>query len=455
MKRIPIYLLLIIGLIGQLRSQMPENYSPFVRLGFLAVMEVYRPVIENGQLVSLGEPLKKEYIPIETVGSGTIISSDGLILTNYHVFERDAVLHKQYDPDKNLLALVRPAGDEMLVYMLPGNDPLEEPVFKYVAALVAYDDKLDVCLLKIVADNKGNVIEQVNLNYVKLANPYAIPPLATLYMFGYPGKGGLTLTITEGKFLGYTKDVTYKGVKMALDGSIKTDAPIAGGNSGGAALYNKQLIGIPTRGSSKEQKGSDFNYLHPIVWAAKPFAISELRYGIQPPAINREWFNSKFNYQKVGLSKTYVGGRVFSAQTGKPVEDALVVAFRPDIGAQQALDLIKELKVMSLAYIVQKAVSQGISLEAIAEKLDLPLSVVQKLAYMKIEPSPLLQQVIDGKFVLDFATTKGDGFYLLEVPFNGEYHVLVVEENFRPFKARFTTDSSLTLRLKSIRLMQY
>ena len=73
----------------------------------------------------------------------------------------------------------------------------------------------------------------------------------SLQILGYPGIGGETITFTEGAVSGFTSDRSVEGRAW-----IKTDATIAGGNSGGmAANALGELIGVPTIAASGAEGG--------------------------------------------------------------------------------------------------------------------------------------------------------------------------------------------------------
>ncbi len=73
-----------------------------------------------------------------------------------------------------------------------------------------------------------------------------------LWIVGFPGIGGETMTVTQGIVSGKTQ-----GTPRFPGEWIKTDAIISPGNSGGAAFDQLgNLVGAPTWGSSSEQGGS-------------------------------------------------------------------------------------------------------------------------------------------------------------------------------------------------------
>jgi len=160
-------------------------------------------------------------------GSGSIISSDGLILTNAHV-----VL-----APKNF-----PLGGLVVALTLKPDEP-PEPT--YLAEVLQADADLDIAVIRVVSDLDGNLIERslINLPVVPLGDSDSLKLGDALTILGYPGIGGETITLTSGEVSGFTAESNVG--KRAF---IKTSATIAGGNSGGMALNGQgELIGIPTQ----------------------------------------------------------------------------------------------------------------------------------------------------------------------------------------------------------------
>ncbi|MCX6025899.1 MAG: serine protease [Chloroflexi bacterium] len=160
-------------------------------------------------------------------GSGSIISSDGLILTNAHV-----VL-----APKNF-----PLGGLVVALTLKPDEP-PEPT--YLAGVMQADADLDIAVIRVVSDLDGNLIERSSLNLpvVPLGDSDSLKLGDAVTILGYPGIGGETITLTSGEVSGFTAESNVG--KRAF---IKTSATIAGGNSGGMALNGQgELIGIPTQ----------------------------------------------------------------------------------------------------------------------------------------------------------------------------------------------------------------
>lgn len=159
-------------------------------------------------------------------GSGSVIAPDGLILTNAHVVDN------RYGEYTDLgIALLRRSD--------------QPPDLAYLAEIAAVDYALDLAVVRIVSDLAGNPV-QLELPFVALGDSDSVEIGDRLQILGYPGIGGDTITFTEGVVSGFTSERSVSGRAW-----IKTDATIAGGNSGGLAANGAgQLIGIPTRASS-------------------------------------------------------------------------------------------------------------------------------------------------------------------------------------------------------------
>jgi S1-C subfamily serine protease len=168
-------------------------------------------------------------------GSGTFISSDGLILTNAHVVLPD----KYFKVDALTIA--------------PTTNPDEKPEPLYFANVVQADASLDLAVLKITSDLAGNPVDPAKLNFpfVQMGDSDQLSLGDKLTILGYPGIGGDTITLTSGEVAGFTGESNYGNRAF-----IKTSATIAGGNSGGLAADDAgNLVGIPTQLGSGSESG--------------------------------------------------------------------------------------------------------------------------------------------------------------------------------------------------------
>ncbi len=162
------------------------------------------------------------------VGTGTVIESTGYILTNCHVAAPQ---------------LMGEAVPEYVLVIALNTSASTQPKPSFMAQIVTYSLELDLALIKIVCDLQQKPISNLLLDAIPIADSDAVQLGDSLAVLGYPNIGGDTITYTSGNVSGFNPQ---RG--LATDRAwIKTDATIAGGNSGGAAL-NKfgQLVGVPT-----------------------------------------------------------------------------------------------------------------------------------------------------------------------------------------------------------------
>jgi S1-C subfamily serine protease len=162
-------------------------------------------------------------------GSGSVVSPDGMILTNAHVVDN------RYDEYTDLGVAIIERTDK-------------PPELTYLADIAAVDYWLDMAVIRIVSDIDGNSVTP-QLSYIQMGDSDAIEIGDHLRILGYPGIGGDTITYTEGAVSGFTRE-------RGVDGRawIKTDATIAGGNSGGMAVNAAgELIGVPTQASASDE----------------------------------------------------------------------------------------------------------------------------------------------------------------------------------------------------------
>ena len=147
---------------------------------------------------------------VEGVGSGSIVSKDGYILTNSHVVSN---------------------GDASEINVLLSDKKTLK------AKLVWNDSTLDLAVIKVEGENLP-AIEMGNSDKVNVGDKAVA--------IGNPLGLQLQSTVTSGIISGLNRTVSFSnGAQM--DGLMQTDAAINSGNSGGALLNSKgQLIGINT-----------------------------------------------------------------------------------------------------------------------------------------------------------------------------------------------------------------
>lgn len=148
-------------------------------------------------------------------GSGTVVLDGRHVLTNAHV------VHDDWG---------QPCQDLYVWYTTSFE---REPVDWISAQLLYADGRLDLAVLRLddayLADKPIEVTAQ------------QLEPGEDIRILGYPGDGGMTLTLTRGSYSGrYNQEG---------ESYLKTDTDISGGNSGGAAFDEEGVfIGVPTAG---------------------------------------------------------------------------------------------------------------------------------------------------------------------------------------------------------------
>ncbi len=162
------------------------------------------------------------------IGSGFIISEDGLIITNKHV-----------------------VSDSESSYKVLTNDGV-----KYDVQKIYRDPSNDLAILKIQAQG---------LKPLPLGDSDALKLGQMAIAIGTP-LGEFTNTVTVGIVSGLGRGITagspFEGFVEKLDGVIQTDAAINPGNSGGPLLNSKgQVIGV---NSAIAQEGQNIGFAIPV-----------------------------------------------------------------------------------------------------------------------------------------------------------------------------------------------
>ncbi len=166
-------------------------------------------------------------------GSGTVVHPQGIILTNCHVANPRA------------MGMPAPNASQLAVSITGRSD--EPPALTYIAEIMVQSPQLDLAVLRITRRMDGKAVGKLNLPYIPLGDSDRISLAEELMILGYPGIGGQTVTFTQGSVAGFTGNQKMR-LKRAW---IKTDATIAGGNSGGTAVDNNgYLVGIPTQAAA-------------------------------------------------------------------------------------------------------------------------------------------------------------------------------------------------------------
>lgn len=163
---------------------------------------------------------------ISCVGSGTLVSDDGLILTNAHLAEP-----------------LGPCQGEEIVIALPVRLD-EPPVPTYLANVVAIDERLSLAVLQIAGSLDGSLVDPATLNlpFAPVGDVNGLQPGSSVTAVGYPDIG-TTPVNTESRILTSTISET-SGSRFAW---VRMDSAIGGVMTGGG-IYDGEgnLVGVPT-----------------------------------------------------------------------------------------------------------------------------------------------------------------------------------------------------------------
>lgn len=169
----------------------------------------------------------------QCAGSGIMVSTDGMILTNAHVVRSDV--------DCRFSSL----GIGIAV------DSSSPPDLLYRADVVLLRLGVDLAVLQVA----GPLTED---NGAEWPRSFPAAPLGDsdtvelgdpIRILGYPVIGGDTITLTTGTVSGFTSQVGLGNRAL-----IKTDATISAGNSGGLAVDEAgRVVGIPTKARASER----------------------------------------------------------------------------------------------------------------------------------------------------------------------------------------------------------
>jgi S1-C subfamily serine protease len=161
----------------------------------------------------------------EGEGSGVIYTSNGYVITNFHVVE----------------------GAEDITVTTS-----DRKVFP--ASLVGQDPKSDLAVLRI---------DGTNLPYLKLADSDLAEPGSWVLAVGNPL--GLTSTVTAGIISAKGRSISLLNDLDAIESFLQTDAAVNPGNSGGPLVTaDGKLLGINTAIASKTGRFQGYSFAIPI-----------------------------------------------------------------------------------------------------------------------------------------------------------------------------------------------
>jgi serine protease DegQ len=276
-------------------SQNPSSLAEAAKISSPAVVNIFTSKINKKKPSKKGAPHQNEpwfqfffgdqapnEEPSSSLGSGVIVSPQGIILTNHHVID---------------------GADEIEVAFADGR--------KRNAKLIGSDPETDIAVLKIDATDLPNPItlgkmESVQVGDVVLAigNPFGVGQTVTSGIVSALGRNQLGINTFEN--------------------FIQTDAAINPGNSGGALVDTKgNLIGINTAIYSRSGGNMGIGFAIPIN-TAKQVMESILTNG----SVTRGWIGvepqnlSKELAESLNLPKDTTGVLISGVLEGGPADKA-------------------------------------------------------------------------------------------------------------------------------------
>jgi len=276
-------------------SQNPGSLAEAVKISSPAVVNIFTNKINKKKLSKKGTPHQNEpwfqfffgdqapnEEPSSSLGSGVIVSPQGIILTNHHVIE---------------------GADEIEVAFADGR--------KRNAKLIGSDPETDIAVLKIDVTDLPNPItlgkmESVHVGDVVLAigNPFGVGQTVTSGIVSALGRNQLGINTFEN--------------------FIQTDAAINPGNSGGALVDTKgNLIGINTAIYSRSGGNMGIGFAIPINIAKQVMesiltsgSVTRGWIGVEPQNISKELAES------LNLPKDTTGVLISGVLEGGPADKA-------------------------------------------------------------------------------------------------------------------------------------
>ena len=233
--------LFLFGLFDEEEVVIPE---PVTITQTVTEKELVMPRVDSTEIVSIAELATKTIVQVQVGdisedgeflpsggGSGVVISSDGLIMTNHHVIDNSVQVRVVFEDGR-----------------------------MYESKIVGSDRLTDIGLLKISASN---------LVPISIGNSESLKVGDLAVAIGHPLTLGAAPTVTTGVVSALERrlDVGSEAMNsgVTLFGLIQTDAPITRGSSGGALINNNgELIGITTAIATADVGAEGLGFAVPV-----------------------------------------------------------------------------------------------------------------------------------------------------------------------------------------------
>ena len=233
--------LFLFGLFDEEEIVIPE---PVTITQTVTEKELVMPRVDSTEIVSIAELATKTIVQVQVGdisedgeflpsggGSGVVISSDGLIMTNHHVIDNSVQVRVVFEDGR-----------------------------MYESKIVGSDRLTDIGLLKITASN---------LVPISIGNSGSLKVGDLAVAIGHPLTLGAAPTVTTGVVSALERRLDVGSEAMdsgvTLFGLIQTDAPITRGSSGGALINNNgELIGITTAIATADVGAEGLGFAVPV-----------------------------------------------------------------------------------------------------------------------------------------------------------------------------------------------
>jgi hypothetical protein len=215
------WLMLLLLMLLSFSSALAQDETPTPPPEGLDLARIRQATVFILQAEDVGEVLN-----ITCFSSGTIVSRDGLILTNAH-----STVPSASCPGTTLIIALNVSDDA-------------PPVPRYRAEIVQSNVGLDLALLRINREYDGRLLStgSLSLPFVNVADSGAVVLDDTITVVGYPGIGNDVINTQVGTVVAFAAEPSG-GEKSWLKSSITLPASMSGGGA-----YNRagELIGVPT-----------------------------------------------------------------------------------------------------------------------------------------------------------------------------------------------------------------
>ena len=367
--------------IPQSAAQMTLSFAETVEASSPAVVNIYTKRRTKKSFALFENPFFKDFFPGfnfeqerqgNSLGSGVVIDSSGLIISNLHVLQ----------------------GAEDIVVVT--HDRRE-----YQADIVVEDDKTDLAIIKLKDFSE-------TLPSLSFGDVYDVRVGDLVLAIGNPF--GVSQTVTSGIISGLSRTQVTGNRYQSF---IQTDAAINPGNSGGALIDTKgHLIGInsaiisPTGSSTGLGFAIPVNMIKPIVFAAKnEVPLNRAWLGFEPQPVDSA------SAEALGLHYPH-GVLVGDILTGSPADEAGLETGDLIITADgNLLETPNSLRFFIATLIPEQTPNVRLKIHGAESEIVFPI------AFPPAEP-PINRQVIEGRNILS-------GTAVVNVsPFVTEFHDL-------------------------------